>query len=421
MVRRTMLGAVAILAVATGLSVAALIQGGHQRNERITGTSKVDRILAGRGNDVVFARDRRRDFVNCGPGYDRAVLDRIDRALGCEVRRYPPTTALVVPMPPPNPAVYAGKPGTVTPLPKPRPKPAPTPAPPETIPLGQLFGLVANSDHERAIESAWRLKVELLRMEFAIDELSTTVERLADLAGSRGIELIPQAGFENRIPSTTEARHLGTWARELQGKVRWIEFGNETGYRHQGTFDQGGAYCRAAAAALEAMNGSGVGLLVQADDGNTGSGWIGDCAGAAPAVVTGAAGWTIHPYGPRDRWEPRLARVETELGAVGVPAAARLFVTEWGVSSDNGAALSDNYGFPVNLTYAQAGDAIRSNVTAMLARFPRIAVFTDYQAHDQLPSGTGQREHYFGALRSDQSDKPGLSDDVRYLAGTYRG
>ena len=36
------------------------------------------------GNDIVVARDRNVDLIACGPGSDRAVVDRRDIVAGCE-------------------------------------------------------------------------------------------------------------------------------------------------------------------------------------------------------------------------------------------------------------------------------------------------------------------------------------------------
>jgi hypothetical protein len=51
--------------------------------------SGLDRVLAGAGDDIVFARNNRRDFIRCGAGRDRVVADHKDRATrDCErVRR----------------------------------------------------------------------------------------------------------------------------------------------------------------------------------------------------------------------------------------------------------------------------------------------------------------------------------------------
>jgi hypothetical protein len=79
---------------------------GARRADRIRGTEHGDRISGGRGNDVLIgnggrdcfeggrgndrlvANDGRRERVDCGPGpRDRAVVDRVDRILGCEIVR----------------------------------------------------------------------------------------------------------------------------------------------------------------------------------------------------------------------------------------------------------------------------------------------------------------------------------------------
>jgi hypothetical protein len=41
-------------------------------------------LLGGAGNDVINARDGQRDLVNCGSGVDTAVVDKLDRVVGCE-------------------------------------------------------------------------------------------------------------------------------------------------------------------------------------------------------------------------------------------------------------------------------------------------------------------------------------------------
>ncbi len=86
-----------------------------------------------------------------------------------------------------------------------------------------------------------------------------------------------------------------------------------------------------------------VGLLVQADDANINpSPWVRDMHAAVPNLGNLAAGWTVHPYGPRSRWEPRIARLISQTAGVGWPALP-IFMTEWGISTDDGRSLSDNY------------------------------------------------------------------------------
>ena len=53
-------------------------------NDEIDGGHGRDHIEAGRGNDVIQSRDGQRDVIDCGPGHDTAIVDRIDRTRHCE-------------------------------------------------------------------------------------------------------------------------------------------------------------------------------------------------------------------------------------------------------------------------------------------------------------------------------------------------
>ena len=57
---------------------------GGPGNDRIAGSPIPDLLLGGPGNDVINARGGGRDVVNCGPGRDAVLKDRIDVAVGCE-------------------------------------------------------------------------------------------------------------------------------------------------------------------------------------------------------------------------------------------------------------------------------------------------------------------------------------------------
>jgi virginiamycin B lyase len=57
---------------------------GGAGNDRITPGPGRDRVFAGAGNDRIFSRDSRRDVIDCGPGHDVAIVDRIDRTRRCE-------------------------------------------------------------------------------------------------------------------------------------------------------------------------------------------------------------------------------------------------------------------------------------------------------------------------------------------------
>lgn len=50
----------------------------------LAGSPGIDNFFAGDGNDIVLARDRLRDFVDCGRGVDRAQADPRDIRERCE-------------------------------------------------------------------------------------------------------------------------------------------------------------------------------------------------------------------------------------------------------------------------------------------------------------------------------------------------
>lgn len=62
---------------------------GGRGGDHLIGGKGDDRIAGGPGDDLVQAADDRRDEIACGPGMDRAYLDRSDHAFGCELVLYP--------------------------------------------------------------------------------------------------------------------------------------------------------------------------------------------------------------------------------------------------------------------------------------------------------------------------------------------
>ena len=61
---------------------------GGSGNDTLTGGRGRNGYAAGSGNDTVNARNRQRERVDCGPGRDKATVDRSDRVRRCErVRR----------------------------------------------------------------------------------------------------------------------------------------------------------------------------------------------------------------------------------------------------------------------------------------------------------------------------------------------
>jgi len=302
-------------------------------------------------------------------------------------------------------------------------------------------GLVASADHPHSAVAAESLGANLVRIEFdvgaPVSALRTSIDAMAD-HGARALLL---AGFEGRIPTVAEAQNLARWAAEYgpggsfwAGRpdgdlaVQQIEFGNETSYSYQyGDTWSDQSYMNRArlyatrlaqAHAAIAMTGRDVGLLAQADDGGTGSSnWVNQMFAAEPNLDQLVDGWTVHPYGPRSRWEPKIDRLIASTAANGAPASIPIDVTEYGISSANGATLTDNYGWPTNLTYAQAATALDNTIGEMRfdpALGPRLRDFMIYAAHDLRPQGTTtQREQNFGALQDNLAGKGAYSTEVR--------
>jgi Ca2+-binding RTX toxin-like protein len=70
-----------------------LLEGGPG-NDVIDGGPGVDRIFGGPGSDTIYAVDGVKDTIDCGPGRDHAVVDKIDVVQNCELITYgsPPAT-----------------------------------------------------------------------------------------------------------------------------------------------------------------------------------------------------------------------------------------------------------------------------------------------------------------------------------------
>jgi hypothetical protein len=313
-------------------------------------------------------------------------------------------------------------------------------------PLGQFeLGLVAGMEPLRQARWARRLGAKTVRVEFSIDDSPRQLAAVIGPYARAGIGVLPLAGFEGRIPTRAESEHLASWAAAFgpggsfwRGRpggalaIRDIEFGNETSYGYQfGGCGPGcprymaraGAYALAFAAAQRAVVGPRgdpqVGLLAQADYGGDGSEWVNGMFDAVPNLASLVAGWTVHPYGPRSRWQESLDSLVTQTQARGAPASIPIYITEWGVTTDNGACLSENYGWSRCMTYAQAAQALDATVEEMRARYaPRIRSIFIYQIADQRPAGYRDREDYFGVLSDNGGPKGKYTAAVRALLRT---
>ena len=111
-----------------------------------------------------------------------------------------------------------------------------------------------------------------------------------------------------------------------------------------------------------------------------------------------------------------MADASKKLAANGWADGHKLWVTEIGVASDDGRALTDNYGWPTAMTYTQAGAALTKAV-GELKTLPTLGGIIVYASQDrQLPGATNQREDYFGIVRKDNAAKGAYTSAVKALA-----
>lgn len=296
----------------------------------------------------------------------------------------------------------------------------PEPAP-EPKPLGLQTGLVTNGDN--VVPAS--LKPKVVRLEFSIDTPPATVVRTAQMLAARGILLQPLAGFSGRIPTAAEAKALGAWAIALKGLVKLIEFGNETNYQIANTSANGRLYAGRSKEAVEAMAGTGVGLLVQASDaGAKNTLWVDGEFEAVPNLASLVAGWTIHPYwgGPNAKSPdsfggPMMVRLIAALEKHG-DFKDPIYATEWGEPTDNGVEFTSGQ----KATFAETAQIIERDPYELQADAKgRLAQLDYYQAFDQRPHGAGtEREWFFGALTNTGERKGVVTTAVEaFLASSH--
>lgn len=300
------------------------------------------------------------------------------------------------------------------------------------------MGLAAGSALTYELPFIQKVGAHTARMEFGIGTSASQLAPIIEEYARAGIRPLLLAGFDGRLPTAAEAQNLASWAAEFgpggtfwQGKsfptgtaVTAIEFGNETSYTYQFSDNSTSAYAsraqtyalrlKEAYEAIHAVNPN-VGLLGQADDGDNGPEWVDNMFAAVPNLGQMVAGWTVHPYGPG--WETKINRLISQTNSVGAPSTIPIDITEWGLASDNGRCLSDNYGFNQCMTYQEAATTLQSNLAAMRTRYgSRLASFYLYEARDEDATGTStEREGYFGTLQSDEAPKGAYTTTVQSL------
>jgi len=230
--------------------------------------------------------------------------------------------------------------------------PAPDPTPASSFQMG----VVAGSALSYELPFVQQLRAHTARLEFSAGTSASSMASTIDAYAKAGVRPLLLAGFAGSMPTSSEAQNLGTWAAAYgPGGTFWagktypantavtdIEFGNETSYSYQFSDNSAGAYAaraqsyalsaKTAATAIAAANPK-VGLLVQGDNAQQGTAWVQNMFKAVPNLGSLVAGWTIHPYGPT--WATRIDSTVSSTKAAGSPDKP-IFVTEWGISTDNG-------------------------------------------------------------------------------------
>lgn len=296
-------------------------------------------------------------------------------------------------------------------------------------------GLVNSVWHDPRVMRSLRPRV--VRLEFAVGTPVAGMRKAFTTFADAGIRILPLAGFARRLPTAEETRGLREWALEYgpggsfwaaRGDdslaIRDIEFGNETNlgsqygdqYDHESYKQRARDYGRRALEAIDALEGTRVGLLVQGTDGGTGSSnWIQGITSAAPGLAARVSAWTVHTYKPD--WRGEMDRTVRQLAEAGTPSTVPFAVTETGYATAGGRCLEDNYGNDRCMSYDEAATALNAKVSAMRAEYgPRIESVFLYMERDLDFAGpTTERERYFGVLRSDGSDKGAYTQAARDL------
>lgn len=277
------------------------------------------------------------------------------------------------------------------------------------------------------VEGAAKLGAKIVRLDVSINDSAKSMESIVADYAAEGIQVELLADFNAALPTPTEATNLASWAKTFgpggsfwanrsngQLAVKMIEFGNETSYEYQFADDSTAGYAgraqtyalrfKEAATAVSAANPS-VGMLAQGDAGNAGSTWITNMFKAVPNLGQYVAGWTIHPYGPG--WRSRFEALIAETAAQGAPSNIPIDVTEWGLSTDNGKCLTENYDWNVCMSYNEAGEVLTRTVSEMRQMLgSRMGLFMLYQVRDKVvPGASNNREEYFGALQHELAPK----------------
>jgi hypothetical protein len=312
---------------------------------------------------------------------------------------------------------------------------------------GFEMGAVVGSNALYELPWLAQLGAHAARIEAPINSSVASLEPVIHAYAVAGIRPLIVAGFNARIPSTAEAQNLASWAKAFgPGGTYWvgkhlpagtevsqIEFGNETNnpYQYLGTtpanwqnepafLARAEEYARRLRDAQVAISqvGAPVGLLGIADQYSGYTTWVNAMFKAVPDLGQRVAGWTVHPYGPN--WKTPIDTLIADTAAHGAPSNVPIYATEWGLSTDNGRCLDDNFGWNKCMSYDEAASTLSRVIGEMRSRYgSRLAAVYLFQARDQQLTGAStNREYYFGALQSNQASKGAYTTEVQSLLAT---
>jgi hypothetical protein len=316
----------------------------------------------------------------------------------------------------------------------PTPDPSQRSTPPTPVAGGFQMGLVSGSAPLYQLPWLQQLRTHTARLEFGIGSSAASMASTMDAYARAGIRPLLLASFYGRLPTSAEAQNLASWAAAYgpggsfwQGKsytttpgVTAIEFGNETSYSYQFSDYSLPTYAaraqsyaqraKEAATAIRAANAN-VGLVAIGDNAVNQDAWVVNMFRAVPDLGDYVVGWTIHPYGPN--WAARIDSTINSTRAAG-SRDLPIWVTEWGLATDNGRCLDDNYGFDKCMTYGAAGSTLHTVLSGMQSRYgSRLGAFYLFQANDQFATGIStSRERYFGALQNTGAAKGAYTAEV---------
>jgi hypothetical protein len=315
------------------------------------------------------------------------------------------------------PEVAISYPAVVTPPPA---KTTPTPTETPSSQAGTFEPGINGSYETTDVDNAAQLGAKIVRLAFPIGMPAAHFESLIAAYAAKGVRAELLAEFYGTLPTPAEAANLAGWAKEYgpggsfwatrsdgQLAVRTIEFGNETSGGYQYGDEPGDASFTARAQtyavrlkeSAQAISAGGVkvGLLAVSEDW-TGD-WMNGMFSAVPNLGSYITGWISHPYGTG--WKTKIEDIIEQAAAHGAPATLPIDVTEWGIATDNGRCLVNNYGLNPCMTYQEAAETMRRTVAEIRALLgSREGLFLIYQGRDQGITGTStNRELYFGLVQ----------------------